>query len=270
MSNHFGFQIKPIPDETFFGLLVATGILAGYETYSQAYTGILGKWKTCPASLLPRGLLQLSEFLPNYYKENLDTICDEHTALPYFKPFARPEVISKVKNAMLHGLDLHIHNTIGLTNTSIPESPRLKYCSACAEEQFSQYNRCTWLRSHQLPGVNVCYRHGETLSESSIPTARYGIHSGQIQLPHSSTCAIPNHRAVWSAGEAWDHSSPHRLIAQILLTTHSISRFKPNLPQLKPLLRQTPQPSTRACTLSRTAAEGERMSGIGRALWFML
>lgn len=37
MSNNFGFQIKPIPDETFFGLVVTTGILAGFETYSQAY-----------------------------------------------------------------------------------------------------------------------------------------------------------------------------------------------------------------------------------------
>lgn len=225
MSNHFGFQIKPIPDETFFGLVVAAGILAGYETYSQAYTGILGKWKTCPASMLPRGLLKICGFLPDHYQNNPDTICDKHTALPYFQSFVKPEVVSKVKEAMLHGLGLNIHNAIGLTNTSIPDSPKLKYCSTCAEEQFLQYNRSTWLRSHQLPGVNVCYRHGETLSESPIPTARYGIHSGQIKLPHTSPRAPYILRTAWSAGDEWDHSSPHRLIAQI---SHELLCNQPN------------------------------------------
>lgn len=213
MSNNFGFQIKPIPDETFFGLTVATGILAGFETYSQAYRGLLGKCRTCPSSLLPRGLNKLSGYLPDRFQKDIEILCDEHTAFPYFHHFSKPEALSRVKEAMISDRDLNIHNAIGLTNTSIKESQRLKYCSACANEQWALWGRATWLRSHQLPGVNVCYRHGLPLIESSISTVRYGIHSGEIQLPPISES--PDTHDLWSIGDAWDQDSPNRLIAQL-------------------------------------------------------
>jgi hypothetical protein len=223
VSNNFGFQIKPIPDETFFGLVVAAGILAGYETYGQAYTGILGQWKTCPSSLLPGGLQKLSSFLPPRYSETPETLCNEHTALPYFQHFARRETVARVKDAMLSDQSLNIHRALGLTHATVRVSQRLKYCSACAKEQFSLYTRSTWLRSHQLPGVKVCYKHGLTLSESEIFNARYGIHSGKIQLPSPSEISHTN--KLWLEGDAWGNSHPNRIIAQIsheLLLQHQL------------------------------------------------
>lgn len=213
MSKNTGFQIKPIPDETFLGLVVTAGILTGCATYSQAYRGILGKLKTCPASLLPRGLDQLSSYLPDRYQENVEAICYEHTALPYFHHFSKPEALSKVKEAMVTSKQLNIHNAIGLTNTAIREGQWLKYCSTCANEHWAVYRRATWLRSHQLPGVEVCYKHGLPLIESSISTVRYGAHSGQIELPPLSE--FTQTRGAWSIGDAWDKSSPNRLIAQL-------------------------------------------------------
>ncbi len=213
MSKNNGFQIGPIPDETFLGLVVTSGILLGCATYSQAYRGILGKLRTCPASLLPRGLDQLSEYLPDRYQKNVDAICYEHTALPYFHHFSKSEAVSKVKEAMLSSRELNIHNAIGLTNTAIREGQWLKYCSACANEHWAHYDRATWLRSHQLPGVDVCYKHGLPLIESSISTVRHGTHSGQIELPPISE--FTQTRSVWSTGDAWDKSSPNRLIAQL-------------------------------------------------------
>ena len=214
METNYGFQIKPIPDETFFGLLVATGILAGFETYAQLYSGILGNNKLCPSTLLPRGLKKISEFLPQRYRDNVDSLCFEHTALPYFQRFSRPEGLLRAKEIMSSGSEGNIRSAVGVTSTSIKENRQLKYCSACADEQQEIYNRTTWLRSHQLPGVEVCYRHGLPLTASPISTVKYGIHSNQIQLPQISGNKHTTHK-IWSAGDAWDYTSPHRLIAQV-------------------------------------------------------
>ena len=213
MSNCVGFQIKPIPDETFFGLLVAAGILAGCETYTQVFRRLLGDLRTCPASMLPRGLDKLARHLPDRYQKDIEAVCHEHTAFPYFHHFAQPEVISKVLQAMLGSLDLNVHCAIGLTNSKIRVEQNLKYCCACANEQWVQYDRATWLRSHQLPGVEVCHKHGLPLIETSISTARHGTHSDKITLPPNTESTSA--RNIWSAGDAWDKSSPNRLISQL-------------------------------------------------------
>lgn len=214
MENIYGFRIKPIPDETFFGLLVTTGILAGFETYRQLYSAILGNNKLCPSTLLPRGLQKISGFLPQRYTENAESICIEHSALPYFQHFSKPKGLQKAKETMLSGIGVNVRNAVGLTSTPIKESRHLKYCRACADEQWNLHRRATWLRSHQLPGVEVCYRHGLSLCDSPISTVKYGIHSDQIQLPPQSGNTSPPNE-IWSVGDAWDQTSPNRLIAQI-------------------------------------------------------
>ena len=214
VETDYGFQIKPIPDEAFFGLLVTTGILAGFETYTQLYSGILGNHKLCPSTLLPRGLNKIAEFLPQRYRDNVDSLCFEHTALPYFQRFSRPEGLLRAKEIMWSGSIGNVRCAIGGTSTSVIESRQLKYCSACVKEQQKTYNRTTWLRSHLLPGVDVCYRHGLPLTASPIPTVKYGIHSNQLQLPSVSENKHSAHK-IWSAGDVWDRTSPNRMIAQV-------------------------------------------------------
>ncbi|MGB7595948.1 MAG: hypothetical protein WBM09_00100 [Gallionella sp.] len=94
MANHYGFEIKPIPDETFFGLLVAIGILTGCKTYSETYSKLLNKRNICPATLLPKHLHAIREFLLRDYSEIEDLLCLKHTALPYFQHFVQQAAYS--------------------------------------------------------------------------------------------------------------------------------------------------------------------------------
>lgn len=214
MGIKCGFQIKPIPDETSFGMLVTAGILAGFETYSQVYSAILGNDNLCPSTLLPKGLERLSDYLPHRYQGNADPLCLEHTALPYFMYFSNVKNTQQAKAAMWDQEGLSVRKVVGLSSTPVKDSRHLKYCHACAKEQLNLYKRTTWLRSHQLPGVTVCHRHGLSLTESPIATVRFGGHSGQIQLPIAPS-GDQSHRNIWSVGDPWDRTSPSRMIAQI-------------------------------------------------------
>ena len=213
MPSYSGFEMNPIPDETFFGLVVTAGSLTGFETYYSAYTGILGEWNTCPSSLLPRGLKRLADFLPPEYHENPDALCLRHTALPYFQHFCQPESFIKAKDAMLNEQRLNVRSIVSLANRPTQDDRYLKYCTACATEQWEISKRSTWLRSHQLPGVEVCHKHGLTLVKSAIPTVKYGLHSDTIQFPPKSE-DLQSHK-LWTPAEPWESTSPNRLIAQI-------------------------------------------------------
>ncbi len=223
MPNHYAFQIKPIPDENFFGLVTGIGILTGCETYSELYSKILGNRKLCPSALLPRNLHAIREFLPQEYTECPDLLCFKHTALPYFQHFVNPANLLNAKNSMMTVGGDRIQNFIGLTGKSTPVNRYLKYCRACANEQWKLYDRSTWLTSHQLPGVDVCYKHGLSLINSEITTSRLEAHFKPIKLPHYSD-NLQAEKRMWSKGESWDKTAPNRLIAQI---SHELLTWQP-------------------------------------------
>lgn len=121
-----------------------------------------------------------------------------------------------------------VRNFIRPTGRSISDKRNLKYCSACANEQWNLYNRSTWLISHQLPCVEVCYKHGLALINSGVSTSRLGLHFNPITLP-PFTEHLQAEQVIGSAGEPWDKTSPNRLIAQIsheLLTWQPVSGNK--------------------------------------------
>ncbi len=213
MTYEPGFRLAPIPDETFFGFVVTIGMLLGADSYGQAYRRIVGNTPTTPANTLPRNLRSITPYLPSNYQENLNLICEKHTAFPYFSAFASAHSRSKAITAMLGDERLGARSILGLAPTAFSDNRFMKHCPLCASEQWENHGRSTWIRSHQLPGVDVCYRHGVDLIESSIPTAKHGLHTSTISLPVAANSQVI--ASVWEAGNSWNSQSPEHLVAQL-------------------------------------------------------
>ena len=224
MVGEAGFQLSPIPDETFLGLVATIGLLLGAENYRDAYGCITGRGRITPANLLPRNGRAIARFLPDRFQQRPELICYEHTAFPYFSAFSPQESKSTAIAAMLEKNDLGARSALGLAATPFSEHRFMRHCPMCAKEQWAVYGRTTWIRSHQLPGVDVCHRHGISLIESRISTVKLGIHTEPICLPENG--ADGPIMPIWESGEPWNKSSPEHLVAQIshqLLCTNAVT-----------------------------------------------
>lgn len=161
-----GFKLEPIPDETIFGLVIQTGVLKGAITYAECLRVVFGdkgkRWLD-PNDASPERFGELLQYVN--VASTLHLLRD-HSPWPYWTAFQNISMPDVLK---LGGEEGNPLRALGLTGTqAIKETKVAKYCKACALEQLQRYARTTWLRSHQLPGVTVCFRHGLQLSESNL------------------------------------------------------------------------------------------------------
>lgn len=161
-----GFKLEPIPDETIFGLVIQIGVLKGAITYAECLKlvfGDTGKRWLDPNDASPQ---RLGELLQYVNVANTQQLLRDHSLWPYWTAFQNISMADVLKLGCEEGNPLR---ALGLAGTqAIKETKVAKYCKACALEQLQRYARTTWLRSHQLPGVTVCIRHGLQLSESNL------------------------------------------------------------------------------------------------------
>jgi hypothetical protein len=147
-------------------LCIQVGVLKGAKTYAECLRLVFGdrrkRWLD-PLDTDPERLKLLLRFVSANNEEELLT---NHSTWPYFNAF-KDVTVSGVLEIGKKGLCAQ--NAMGLTGTQpISDTRMAKYCPHCAAEQSKKYGRTTWLRSHHLPGVSHCYRHGNALSESSL------------------------------------------------------------------------------------------------------
>lgn len=91
----------------------------------------------------------------------------QNTLFPFYKPFLSLQQASRCETMMKgdEGGD-RICLTMGVMASSIRMAKNLKYCPTCIDVDRKKYKGAYWHRSHQLPGVEVCHKHFDTLIES--------------------------------------------------------------------------------------------------------
>ncbi|CAH1057605.1 TnsD family Tn7-like transposition protein [Paenibacillus pseudetheri] len=99
----------------------------------------------------------------------VETILNNHTNYPYYRPFISKETAQKVRHYMLSPNNgRRIHMSLGITACSIPKPKFLKYCNNCVLHDLGTYGVSYWRRVHQLPGVYLCPLHSSVLNNSNI------------------------------------------------------------------------------------------------------
>lgn len=114
-----------------------------------------------------------------------------NTAFPYYTYFDSPEKRETTTATTLSENHAHkITMSLGLTVYPLdacPEHPR--FCPACVEEDIIKPGFAYYRREHQLPGVVVCWRHGDILNHGCAVCGTYPIINHSLCMPGRCGCS---------------------------------------------------------------------------------
>ena len=154
------------PDELFYSLCARYSRRMGYPDAKTLTQNVLGSRNALAVVDLPAHLENFYTALPKGYFDSVHHIIDNHTLLPFYKPFMATEQAKKIENAMLGGADTHLGSGLMASLVSVPAW--LRYCPVCVEEDRVDFGEPYWRRLHQLPGCSVCPVHNMFLENSDI------------------------------------------------------------------------------------------------------
>lgn len=167
MIGHFP---APYPDEIFYSVCARYSRRVKYSDSKDLCKELFSNSTTSAVPDLP---CHLNNFVANLSDNKCYTpkrIINELTLLPYYSPFLPNGVVERTKRQMQTANCAGIHTRLGLMASRIKLPKFLKYCFQCVVEDFNRFGENYWHRSHQLPGVLVCWKHKEMLGESIVRT----------------------------------------------------------------------------------------------------
>lgn len=170
LVSKLGHFPTPYPYEIFYSVCARYSHRVKYSDSKELCKEL---FSNLTASAVPDFPCHLNNFAANLSDNKCYTpkrIINELTLLPYYSPFLPDEVVERTKHQMQTANCAGIHTRLGLMASRVKLPKFLKYCFQCAAEDFNRFGENYWHRSHQLPGVLVCWKHKEILGESIVRT----------------------------------------------------------------------------------------------------
>jgi hypothetical protein len=130
---------------------------------------LFGRTTFMLSGVVPSHIDRLAVRLPGEDNTNLKTIIQNNTLFPVFRPFlGKPCSKTSIPSSKFPRNDDVTH----LPKHVVGMSGDAKLCVSCTEEDERTHGVAYWHRSHQIPGVSVCWKHQEQLI-SSCPNCRF-------------------------------------------------------------------------------------------------
>lgn len=165
--------MQPIPDETLYSLIARNFERSGFPNWLSYCNHFFNGRAVDLVRPLPA---QLELLLPHLSDQDkgLSSAIENLTVFPYYRPFLSQHeydgFVALSNSYEIHGESSRYAGII--KSRSKQNAKRLRFCSICRREQLSMYGHTAWLRSHQLPAVEVCWRHSVPLFKSDMPRNR--------------------------------------------------------------------------------------------------
>ncbi|MCH2338564.1 MAG: TniQ family protein [Pseudomonas sp.] len=161
MSDLLFFPMS-MPDEMLHSRITRYHFLSGNRTAADTFQDLFG---SAPFSLgiLPKQIEVLAARLPDDPESNLDELICTNTMFPAYRPFlgVGQGVVKSPVGASLSGV-ARIPRREGAIHG------KAKLCATCVQQDLLETGYAYWHRSHHLPGVSVCWRHGESLMHACL------------------------------------------------------------------------------------------------------
>ncbi|ACC75974.1 TnsD family Tn7-like transposition protein [Paraburkholderia phymatum] len=125
------------------------------------------------------GLAEVSRQTHNAWGLSALQIAQRHTLLPYFLAYMTDERQTAAYKAIASGGKPAPTMLVRAHACALANPCSLMFCQQCATEDVLNGRRPYWRRSHQLPGVLFCRKHGRLLS--SLPDTNDRSTSGDPQ-----------------------------------------------------------------------------------------
>jgi hypothetical protein len=162
----------PYPDELLYSIFARYHLRSCNKTFRDTMKDLFGSPNVTAMVEFPLRLGTLIKRLPSQNLLNSMKLIQEHSMLPYYKPFIPPELTDAVVSQMVGG-DKGIKScpVIGQSCRTIQ---RLRYCPKCIVSDEMEYGEPYWHRSHQVYGVRRCHRHDAWLVDSTVTVGTHG------------------------------------------------------------------------------------------------
>ncbi|MCC5450697.1 TnsD family transposase [Rheinheimera sp. UJ51] len=141
------------PDEILFSRIVRHFILTGM-TIENYLSSVFDNNKVTIHPYLTAGLAPLSEFS----QESPFELMRDQTLAPLFIHFL-PSFQSTISSGLVSSNAAYAIRACQLTSVKEKESLSIKFCPQCAIENTQEFGTSYWHRSHQIPGIESCYKH---------------------------------------------------------------------------------------------------------------
>lgn len=156
MSDILFFPMS-MPDEMLHSRITRYHFLSGNRTAGETFRDLFGS-DPFNVGMLPKQIEVLAARLPGDTASNLDELICTNTTFPAYRPFLG---ISQGVESAAPGL-----NFSGVARIPRREGTvhgKAKLCPTCVQQDLLDLGYAYWHRSHHLPGVSVCWRHGAPL-----------------------------------------------------------------------------------------------------------
>ena len=156
MSDLLFFPMA-MPGEMLHSRITRYHFLSGNKTVGETFRDLFGS-DVFSIGTLPKQLEVLAARLPGDAEANLEELICTNTTFPLYRPFLG---IGQEGN----------DGAAGLSFCSVARVPRregsvygkAKLCPTCVQQDLLELGYAYWHRSHHIPGVSVCWRHGDLL-----------------------------------------------------------------------------------------------------------
>jgi hypothetical protein len=166
-----GYFPEPYPDEIFYSICARYHDILGFAfaTESALPMSLFGVNKISGLIFTPYRLTYFISQLPFGHHYTIQRIINNHTVLPYYRPFTPSERMENIYQRLKADTWRNVAGIEGPAH-AYTRTPFLRYCVQCVKEDAASYDVAYWHREHQLPGVVICPKHLNLLSQSDIPT----------------------------------------------------------------------------------------------------
>jgi hypothetical protein len=172
MMGHFP---NPHPDELFYSICARYNDRMQYSIAYATSEALFGRRKVELTFDLPSYLDRFVAALPPGHSCTVDKLIDDHTLLPYYRPFLPLERLQRLRNDMRGEGGGEVLWRAGIANFSVSRPKALRFCPHCVDDDRKNFGECYWHRVHQISGVEICPIHENYLQESSTLIRYQGI-----------------------------------------------------------------------------------------------
>ncbi len=186
---------KPYPDELLYSIIARTAYHYGYWSPTQLLLPLFGSREVIAVPDLPSNLAALAARTSEAWGLSAEELAVRHTLLGYYTHFQGSRLRQDILASMYERGGFN-QVRLGICAGSALSPKRFRLCLQCHEEDKMQshaegrlqYGETYWHRSHQLPGVLVCDRHGIVLHETSVlfrPVGRHDYTAAPQEVLHT-------------------------------------------------------------------------------------
>ncbi|WP_284453587.1 TniQ family protein [Vreelandella aquamarina] len=200
-----------MPDEMLHSRITRYHFLSGNRTATETYRDLFDTKPFCMSTIVPKQIEALAGRLPGQSDSNLAELINANTTFPAYRPFLG------VREGPQHAGEPTIDGVVRVPRREGSIHGMAKLCPTCVQEDLIEQGYAYWHRSHHIPGVAVCWRHGDALIHA-CPKCSHPFYRKLRLLPNlTEPCSCG-----WSPFEASSTLEGTHLEKKVALFAHEI------------------------------------------------